>query len=356
MNHSGTIILPVAGRSSRFPGMRPKWLLTAPTGELMLQKSLESVPDWRNRRVVVGALDDHLDGQGGMTALERAFGDGVEIVRFSDVTSGPAETVEQIIRRASITGPIFIKDCDSWFCVDDDVFRDCVCYADLRKCPDVRNIPGKSFLHMNENELLLGIIEKNVSSNFISVGGYGFHDAEIFLDAYDANQKNDASDEQFVSHVILEAIRTGAVFSGVQVTDYVDVGTIEAWNNFRNDQALYIVDIDGVLLRNAGQYSAPFWDDMDVAITPNIETMKKMIAKGAQVILVTARPERYRAKTESFLTALGLTWHAAIFGVQHAHRTLINDFAKSNPYPSARAVNLPRNSDDLESLFGSLRS
>jgi len=356
MTHSGTIVLPIAGRSSRFPGMRPKWMLSAPTGELMLQKSLESVSNWRDCRVVIGALEEHLDGQGGLTALTRAFGNSIEIVRFADVTRGPAETVEQIIRRASITGPVFVKDCDSWFSVDDDLFRDCVCYADLRKYPDVRNIPGKSFLHLNENELLLGIIEKNVSSNYISVGGYGFHDARIFLDAFAGLQQADCAGEQFVSHVILEAIRAGAVFSGVEAEGYVDVGTIEAWNNYRNDQALYVVDVDGVLLRNAGQFTAPFWDDPDVAIFSNVETLKKMIAKGAQVILVTARPERYRAKTEKALSDVGLTWHAAVFGVNHASRTLINDFAKSNPYPSARAVNLPRNSEDLEGLVGGTRS
>lgn len=36
-----TLILPVAGRSSRFPGMRPKWLLTMPDGKLMLEKAVE---------------------------------------------------------------------------------------------------------------------------------------------------------------------------------------------------------------------------------------------------------------------------------------------------------------------------
>jgi ribonucleotide monophosphatase NagD (HAD superfamily) len=110
---------------------------------------------------------------------------------------------------------------------------------------------------------------------------------------------------------------------------------------------LYLVDIDGVVLKNSGQYIAPLWDDPDEPIVANVNALKKITAAGAQIIFVTARPERYRQKTERALSELGLTWHAAIFGVNHACRTLINDFAQSNPYPSAVAINLPRNSNEL---------
>jgi hypothetical protein len=349
MTDAGTIVLPVAGRSSRFPGMRPKWMLTAPSGELMIQKSLDSISDWRDRRVVIGALQEHLD-MGGSGALQRAFGSAVEVVPFPEVTSGPAETVATIIKVAAITGPVFVKDCDSWFEPRENVFRDCVCFGDLRKVAHVRNIAGKSFLHLNENGVLLGILEKSVSSNFISLGGYGFHDASVFLNSYRRLESNHDS-EKFVSHVILEAIRNGTVFTGVEADGYVDVGTIEAWNEYRSAMGLYLVDIDGVVLKNSGQYIPPLWDEPDEPILANVTALKKIVSEGAQIIFVTARPERYREKTERALLELGLTWHAAVFGVNHACRTLINDFARSNPYPSAVAINLPRNSADLETFL-----
>src|SRR5512145_2348306 len=115
MTMHGTIVLPIAGRSSRFPGTRPKWMLTAPTGELMLQLALDTVPDWRERRVVVGGLREHLETLSGATAIRRALGDGIEIVVFDRPTSGPADTVNEMLRRADVRGPIFVKDCDSWF-------------------------------------------------------------------------------------------------------------------------------------------------------------------------------------------------------------------------------------------------
>ena len=38
-----TLILPAAGKSSRFPGMRPKWLLTHPNGNLMIVEAIKGI-------------------------------------------------------------------------------------------------------------------------------------------------------------------------------------------------------------------------------------------------------------------------------------------------------------------------
>jgi 2-C-methyl-D-erythritol 4-phosphate cytidylyltransferase len=56
-----TLILPVAGRSSRFPGMRPKWLLTMPDGKLMLEKAVECLEMNDFDRILVVCLKEHLD-------------------------------------------------------------------------------------------------------------------------------------------------------------------------------------------------------------------------------------------------------------------------------------------------------
>ena len=352
MTVAGTILLPIAGRSTRFPGLRPKWMLAAPSGKLMLELSLDTIADWRDHRVVIGGLREHLQDMHGETAIRKALGERVEIVTFDQPTSGPAETVSQMIRRATISGSMFVKDCDSWFRHDGNVFSDVVCLADLQRLPNARNVAGKSFIKVNEHGIVESIVEKQVSSNLISVGGYGFHDTSIYLHAYEGvNANSTGQGEVFLSHVIVEAMRQGAIFRGVPTTDYEDVGTLEAWTAFRKRQRVYLVDIDGVVLRNAGEYIPPLWDDVDIELPSNVATLRSAQKAGAQLIFVTARPERYRAKTEAALRAAGLDWHAIIFGVNHSTRVLINDFAPSNPYPSAIAVNIARNS---ESLLGML--
>lgn len=351
MTPSGTLILPIAGRSSRFPGMRPKWMLAAPTGRLMLELSLQSVPDWRHRRVVIGALREHLEALGGEGAIRRALGTHPEIVAFDEVTKGPAMTVAEIVKRAEIEGPIFIKDCDSWFNAEENLFENLVCVTDLRRTPRVRNVPGKSFVHLNETGVVTGIFEKVVCSNYISVGGYGIRSAGLFIDAYQRLVRDHIEGEPFVSHVLFEAMRQGEVFRGVSVSNYEDVGTAEAWQEFRHRSSVYVVDLDGVIFRNAGAYIPPLWSDPDVPLVENVEAVRKLISSGAQIVFMTARPDAYRVKTEDSLRSLGLSWHQIVFGVNHARRVIINDFAPSNPYPSAVALNLPRNSDTLAAFI-----
>jgi hypothetical protein len=344
---SGTILLPVAGRSSRFPGMRPKWLLTAPSGELMLEKALRSIDGYKKCRVIVGALSVHLNQMHGRDALLRALGDRAEIVEFEETTNGPAVTVAEMIKRASVSGSIFIKDCDSWFDAPYGTFDNSVCVVDLRQFPDTHNIPAKSFVVMNKNLLIEEIREKHICSPYISVGGYGFADAGQFMSCYERLSRDATDAESYVSHLILEGIHQGFVFKGIIVSGYCDVGTIEEWNEFRERSKLYIIDIDGVVFRNSSQFIPPLWDDEDVPLPRSIEKLRQLIAHGAQIVFVTSRPERFRQKTEASLSCAGLSWHAAIFGVPHSRRVLVNDFAPSNPYPSAVAVNLSRNSDDL---------
>jgi hypothetical protein len=42
-----------------------------------------------------------------------------------------------------------------------------------------------------------------------------------------------------------------------------------------------------------------------------------------------------------------IPYDTLIMGLPHCKRVIINDFAKTNPYPSCESINLPRNSDNL---------
>jgi len=47
----------------------------------------------------------------------------------------------------------------------------------------------------------------------------------------------------------------------------------------------------------------------------------------------------------------GIPYDHLIMGLPHCQRILINDFAKSNPYPSCSAINITRNSNQLREYF-----
>ena len=53
------LILPVAGSSSRFPNMMPKYLLKDPSGNFMLTKSIEGISPDCFDQVIIVALQEH---------------------------------------------------------------------------------------------------------------------------------------------------------------------------------------------------------------------------------------------------------------------------------------------------------
>lgn len=64
--------------------------------------------------------------------------------------------------------------------------------------------------------------------------------------------------------------------------------------------------------------------------------------------MTTTRPESLRAMTEKQLAEAGIPYDKLVLGLWHGQRAVINDYAKTNPFPSAVAVNLKRNADDLK--------
>ena len=70
--------------------------------------------------------------------------------------------------------------------------------------------------------------------------------------------------------------------------------------------------------------------------------------KGAQLIFTTARDNKYRNTTEIKLKKIGFKNFQIIFGLYNSSRILINDYNDLNPYPRAVAINIKRDSDNLQ--------
>ena len=94
------VIIPCAGASSRFPGMRPKYLLTDYAGRLMIENAAENYIN--KYRITIVILKEHDERYQARKKLEEAFGNKIDIVVLDKPTSGPAETVYQAIQRGRI--------------------------------------------------------------------------------------------------------------------------------------------------------------------------------------------------------------------------------------------------------------
>jgi hypothetical protein len=342
-----TLLLPCAGKSSRYPGVRPKWMLTLPDGELALARAAASLPADSYERIIVAIRAEHDAKYQAAALLRRVFGPRVEVMVLAQDTAGPADTVAHMLRGGDVAGAFAIKDADSFFDpapLPDSSF---VALSDIRTAPHMSNVGAKSFAVINENNLVVEMVEKSLASNFVSVGLYGFADAEAYLESFAAVQAAAGTGELFVSHVVNRAAADGMAVAPLPVSGVVDVGTLEDWRRHVRPRGTIVTDLDGVVFENHSRYFAPFWDDADVPIAENVAALLGWQEKGAQIVFMTARPETYRGKTENSLRALGLAPHALVMNCNHGRRFLINDHAASNPYPAAVAISTERNSPTL---------
>ena len=346
-----TLILPCAAPIPMPPARRPKWLLTAPNGDLFVRVAADSLPRDQLGDVVVAFLREAEETYHCTEAIRRAFDDRVRCVVLEERTAGPAETVRQVIDRAGLTGPIAVKDSDSFFglpALPDSSF---LAVSDIRGRQRLSSPGRKSYVRLNEQGMVADVVEKNIVSNLISCGLYGFLDPAVFAVEFDRLVRQVGHRRLFVSHVLSSAVLHGEVFLPVHTTDFVDLETAEDLEDYRLDYATIVIDVDGVIFRNQSRFFPPYWGDPVEPIQDNIDHARALQARGAQLVFMTARPELYRAVTAAALEQAGLTPHALVMGCNHSARFLVNDYAQSNPYPSAVAVNVERNRSALSSLL-----
>jgi hypothetical protein len=336
------VIMPCAGLSTRFPNLRPKYLLTDYAGRLMIENAAKNYID--KHRITVVILAEHERKFGARQKLIDAFGHKVDIVILDEPTSGPADTVYQALQKGRINkaDEILIKDCDGFFDVE-PVFGNAIYVSLLSDNPDIRNAPAKSYTITNEQNIITTVVEKQIVSNSFCVGGYQFRSGNDYIQAFEA-LKGKMKSEIFVSNIIDYMISNGQIFSECRVDNFIDVGTADDWFKY-NNKPTYFCDIDGTIIVN-GDYNSepdPLFD--------NIAKLRKELDRGCQVVFCTARPKKYEEVTRKMLDKLGFTDCQLIMGVNHSRRVLINDFAPSNPYPSAVAINLVRDADNLGDMI-----
>lgn len=332
------IVVPCAGKSSRFPNLRPKYLLTDFSGNLMIQRVVKQYLDVASVTVVI--LEEHDQEYGVVAKFREIFGTSVKVHALPSPTSGPAETVYASLVNMETKSPLLVRDSDSFFS-HEIVEGNNIFVANLHDYPDLSSVSQKSFTLSNDQDVVLSLVEKRVVSDNFCVGGYQFSSVLDYKLAFERITEKQRYSEVFVSHVIDSMINNDVFFKQTHVTDYIDVGTSREWFQF-NDRPTFLCDIDGVIIKSKFSYNEevePIWE--------NVAVMLEKESYGCKLLFVTSRPEIYREKTVATLTNLGFRDFELVMGLNHSSRVLINDFAASNPYPSARAINLARDSATL---------
>lgn len=346
-----TLIIPCGGRSSRFPNMKPKWMLTHPDGNIMVRKAIEGIDISIFDRFIITIIDEHDKKYDASLVLRQAFDylnqlkgyPKLELCILNSFTKSASETIVQTLIKMNVEGSFVVKDSDNKIAFK-NLSENYIVGCEIEDFP-INNLQGKSYLHVNDSDTIYGIVEKKIVSSTICLGAYCFLDPQQFIKSYNTLLQKYSDKEMYISAVVQDLISKGISFRYVKAENYSDWGTLIEWKKEQKNHITIFTDFDGVLIQNSGKYGKLNWDNNDKMLEKNCERLRKLQNNGAQIIVTTARPEKYKEKIKELLTKQGIFPYAILTGLNHAQRVLINDFAPTNPYPSALAINIKRNSD-----------
>lgn len=334
------VIVPCAGRSSRFPNMPPKWMLPDHDGVPMVVRALEglsvNVDD-----VVFTLLREHEERFSATAGLERAFGRPVQCVILEKPTSSQSETVAETLMRASIAEPFLVKDSDNYFEVEHlgENFN-YVTVSSLHDF-DLINARNKSYLQIDQDGLVTNIREKQVISDLFSVGGYFFRNPSEFLHAYselkDANIRRET--ELYVSEIIAFMILNGGTFKAKRAIRYQDWGTVHEWRSELERRRVFLVSIDGFLFERGSPYFKPAFTDVK-ANTQAVETVQKMGQLQQTIIYLSIRSPELEELTRAQLKEQRLPDGQIIFGCGVAQWSLITAPDPSLPFTTSQSFEI----------------
>ena len=345
-----TLVVPMAGKSSRFPDMRPKWMLTHPkNNRFMVIEAISGLNLDFFDKIYFIALQEHEEkyqfSKGFAKELEQlGVAEKSSIVYLNEQTSSQSETVYRLIKDQGLTGFFFVKDSDNYYECEIEETNNQVAYFDLNSEDNI-NARNKSYVQLDVNGILTNIVEKNVISSTFSCGGYGFSDTEDFCKSFEKLQGMEG--ECYISNIIYDLMLSGSKFYGLGVTSYKDWGTLDVWKEYKKDYKTLFIDIDGTLITNSSIQFPPYVGE-GARLDNNVQYLQKLNSTGkVYIILTTSRPEFLREITEREMQRHGIPYDQLVMGLPHCKRVVINDFAKSNTYPSCEAINIPRNNDNL---------
>ena len=350
-----SLIIPVAGQSSRYPGMRPKWLLTMPDGSLMIEKSVSMLDINKFDKVIVVALKSHVknfsDIKVLLKILQKSISKKIKLLLLDKPTTCQAETVLKSLEKLNLRGGIVIKDSDNIF--NQKISKKNVNQISVinSKKIDLLDAKNKSYISFDRLGKVINIAEKKVISDYFCCGAYEFQSAKEFIKYSRKCLK--LSKNVFISDVIYSMILDNHSFFYTEAENYIDWGTLREFRNFKRKFYTIFCDLDGCLVRNSSKFAKTPWRIIPIKENLNCLSSLQKIYK-LEIIITTSRPKREKKNIIKLLKSYEIQFKEIITDLMHSKRILVNDFAVTNPYPSSISVNIPRNDVGLSLILESI--
>ncbi len=341
------VIVPCAGRSSRYPDMPPKWMLPTYDGQPMIARAIAGL-GVEPSDLIVTVLAEHDRKFDAVQGLKRALGDGFQVVVLEQATKSQSETVAETVRRAGLDEPFLVKDSDNTFRLSPvQAPYNYISIASLNDFDSI-NPRNKSYCRLDHEDIVLNIREKAVISDTFSVGGYYFTSPGEFLATYEALSKAEehAGSELYLSDVIGSMILDGHVFKGRMVSGYQDWGTVHEWRRHLAGRRLMLVSLDGYVFQRGSEHFAPRFEDVGVH-EEAAQTIRARAEAGDRIVYLSVRPERLRGLTEQQLEAAGLPQGTVLFDCPVAPWNLVTSPDPTLPFTTSDALELSPDDPNL---------
>lgn len=226
-----TLIMPMAGRGSRFAAMGEKMpkplidLFGRPFFWWATESVIHAMPPAQQIFVV---LDEHRNTFHIDQEILKFYPDA-KIISIPDVTSGAAETAKIGVEAANLSGPIAINDCDHAFVAPQlgEVIGNLGGTAEAALLCFRSSSAAYSYAELGPDDTVVSTVEKKVVSPFAIAGCYMFSNADVFLKTYADYQSSCPYDELFISGIFnLMAARKSKILKA-DVAYHVSFGTPE---------------------------------------------------------------------------------------------------------------------------------
>jgi NDP-sugar pyrophosphorylase family protein len=341
------VIVPAAGRSSRFPNMPPKWMLPDHDGLPMIVKAVEGLHVARED-LIITLLREHEERFKATEGLYRAFGGPVRCVILDQPTGSQSETVVETLRRTGLKEAFLVKDSDNYFELKSlDEPYNYVSVASLNDFDQI-NPRNKSYVQIDQEEIITNFREKRVISDLFSVGGYFFRQPDEFIAAYEelSGGAQITKSELYLSEVIAFMILHGQVFKSRRVGQYQDWGTIHEWKQKLERRRVFLISVDGFLFERGSRFFSPAFAD----VKPNplaIETVVKMAEQQHMIIYLSVRTDDMEDLTRAQIRSQGLPDGKIIFGCGIAQWALLTSAHASLPFATSQAAEIDPNDPNI---------
>jgi len=338
------ILMPCAGLYSRFPqGELPKYVKPMTDMRPMFSWAVKDVKRWTDEPICVAVRKSDED-QFHVSEILHEFED-VRIMILDHETQGSAHTVYEMLNYFKIDEPFLVHDCDCSWTPKYWNKKDNLIAVGWRETA-IGDRSSKSWIFIKGN-MVERIEEKKNVSDWYSCGGYQFSSPHEFKRTFEMIRQ-ETKNEIYNSQVIQRMICAGKIFFWEECENLADWGTYEKYVNWRQQSKVFFIDLDGTICKAQAPYGKDTWDDEMTVLPGAIEKLQEIKKNNGYIIITTGRTTRRKSQNQirDLLFKNKIPFDDLITDVPFGVRYLVNDYAKSNPYPTTLAINTKRNSAD----------